>query len=129
VPVPEEPVQSTPTASLVQQLESFVAQAIAGDEAFQPLAAHARQLAQAAGEPQSESWIVAQQALSAAVAARRPVANAVGGIDAFGASRIVRVGGMGAADLKAIEAAAARVAAIDEREADAINQVQLRLNR
>ena len=129
LPVPEAPQQTAATLPLVQQLDSLVAQAVAGDEAFRPLVERAEALAQAAGPKPSESWIVAQQALSAAVAARTPVANAVGDIDALGAERIQRLGGIGAADLEAINAAAARVAEIDRREADAINRIQARVNR
>ena len=129
LPVPEAPQQTAATLPLVQQLDSLVAQAVAGDEAFRPLVERAEALAQAAGPKPSESWIVAQQALSAAVAARTPVANAVGDIDALGAERIQRLGGIGAADLEAINAAAARVAEIDKTEADAINRIQARVNR
>jgi len=127
VAVPEPHIPTTPTASLVQQLDSLVAQAVAGDQDFTPLAERARQLAEAAGPKESESWIVAQQALSAAVAARISVTSAVGDIDALGATRIQQLGGIGAADLKAIDAAASRVAEIDNREAAIIQQLQARL--
>src|SRR6476659_6887204 len=53
-----------------------------------PAIAHAEQLASAAGAPQSESWIAAQEALSAAIAARKPTATALGDIDALGASKL-----------------------------------------
>jgi hypothetical protein len=129
VPVPEPAIPARPTADLVQQLDSLVAQAVAGDQAFAPLAERARQLAEAAGPKESESWIVAQQALSSAVAARTPVTSAVGDIDALGASRIQKLGGIGAADLKAIDEAASRVAEIDGREAALIQQLQARLGR
>jgi hypothetical protein len=73
--------------------------------------------------------VVAQQALSAAVGARLPVTSAVADIDALGAQRVQILGGIGAADLKAIEAAAARVAEIDGHEAAAIDAVQKKLAR
>jgi hypothetical protein len=129
LPVPEPPSSSTPSPALVQQLEALVNQAIAGDQAFAPLASRADDLAIAAGEKESESWIAAQTALSAAVAARAPVAAAVADIDALGAQRIKALGGIGAADLKAIDAAAARVAEIDSREAAAIAAAQAKLAR
>jgi hypothetical protein len=127
VPVPEPAVQTETTAGLVSQLDSLVAQASAGDDAFRPLADNALRLAEAAGEKGSESWIVAQQALSSAVAARAPVARAVAEIDSLGAARIQKLGGIGAADLKAIQSAAARVAEIDDREASAIDRIQARV--
>jgi hypothetical protein len=129
LPVPDPPVSSTPTAGLVNQLDALVAQAVNGDSAFRPLAERAQQLASAAGAKESESWVVAQQALSAAVAARAPVTRAVGDIDALGAQRVQTLGGIGAADLKAIKAAAARVAEIDGREAAVIDQIQRQLSR
>lgn len=129
VPVPEPVLSTTPTPRLVEKLDSLVAQASAGDETFSPLAENARRLANSAGARESESWVVAQQALSAAVGARLPVTSAVGDIDALGAQRIQMLGGIGAADLKAIQSAAARVAEIDEREAAAISRIQALLAR
>jgi hypothetical protein len=129
VPVPEPVLPTTPTPALVEKLDSLVAQAVAGDGAFSPLIEHARELADAAGPKESESWVVAQQALSAAVGARLPVTSAVADIDALGAQRVQILGGIGAADLKAIEAAAARVAEIDGHEAAAIDAVQKKLAR
>jgi hypothetical protein len=129
VPVPEPVLPTTPTPALVHKLDSLVAQAVAGDEAFGPLAERARQLADAAGAKESESWVVAQQALSVAVGARTPVTTAVGDIDALGAQRIQALGGIGAADLKAINAASARVSEIDDREAAAVSAIQAKLAR
>lgn len=129
VPVPEPVLSTVPTAGLVEKLDSLIAQAAAGDQAFSPLIERARALADAAGAKESESWVVAQQALSAAVSARLPVTSAVGDIDALGAKRVQTLGGIGAADLKAIGAAAARVAEIDGREASAIDAVQKKLAR
>ena len=129
VPVPEPAISTQTSAGLVTKLDSLVAQAIAGDEAFRPLADNARQLAGGAGEKGSESWVVAQQALSAAVAARGPVTRAVAEIDALGAQRIKSLGGIGAADLDAIQSAAARVAEIDDREAASISASQALLAR
>ena len=129
VPVPELAIPTSPTGGLVQQLERLVAQAQSGDAAFRPLVDRARELAASAGPKESESWVVAQQALSAAVAARAPIASAVGDIDALGAQRIQKLGGIGLADLNAIDAAAAKVAEIDSREAAAIDETQRFLSR
>jgi len=129
LPVPEPVVSTIPNPALVHQLDSLVAQAVTGDHAFAPLAERARQLADSAGAKESESWVLAQQALSVAVAARTPVTAAAADIDALGASRIQQLGGIGAADLKAIDSAAARVDGIDEREAAAISAMQAKLGR
>jgi hypothetical protein len=129
VPVPEPHVSTVASAALVSQLNALVAQAVTGDENFRPLADKAEELAGAAGERGSESWVVAEQALTVAVAARTPVAGAVGDIDALGASRVQQLGGIAAADLKAINEAGARVAEIDDREAATIARLQALLNR
>jgi hypothetical protein len=129
MPVPEPAIPTNPAGGLVQQLERLVAQAQSGDAAFRPLVDRARELAASAGPKESESWVVAQQALSAAVAARAPIASAVGDIDALGAQRIQKLGGIGLADLNAIDAAAAKVAEIDSREAAALDGIQRLLSR
>ena len=129
LPVPEPVLPTTPSPALVQKLNSLVAQAVAGDATFAPLAERARQLADAAGPKESESWVAAQQALSVAVGARTPVTSAAGDIDALGAQRIQKLGGIGAADLKAINEAAAKVSAIDDREAATISAIQAKLAR
>jgi hypothetical protein len=124
VPVAEMIISPDVSFVLLEQLKVLVNQALAGDAAFQSAAANAERLAATAGPPQSESWIVAQQALSAAVAARAPVTGALGAIDALGAVRIQQSGGISAADMAAITAASARVAEIDAREAALIDRVQ-----
>jgi len=129
VPVPETIVSPDVSPAVAARLEALVAQAVAGDEAFRAAAERAEDLAGAAGPAQSESWIVAQQALSAAVAAREPVARAVGDIDSLGAESIAQKGGLSAADLAAIKAAAERVGEIDAREAAAIDRIQALLAR
>jgi hypothetical protein len=129
VPVPEPALSAAPSPALVEKLRSLVAKAVAGDQAFSPLIENARLLAASAGVKESESWVVAQQALSAAVGARLPVTSAVGDIDALGAQRVQTLGGIGAADLEAINAAASKVAEIDAREAAAIDEVQRLLSR
>lgn len=113
--------------ALASRLAQLVAQARNGDAAFQPAVAEADRLSAAAGAAQSESWISAQQALSAAVAARGPVVAAAGDIDALGANKLQVQGGLSPADLAAISQAGAEVGAIDDREAAAIKAIQSRL--
>ena len=112
---------------LANRLAQLVAQAREGEAAFAPAAARAEQLAAAAGAPQSESWIAAQEALSAAVAARAPTAHALGDIDALGATTLQVHGGLAPADLAAIRSAGAQVFAIDQRQAERIKAIQGRL--
>ena len=122
------PVNDRPVSpALAARLSEHVAQAQGGDAAFVPLAERAEQLASGAGAPQSESWTVAQEALSAAVAARGPTARALGEIDALGADAIQRHGGMSPADLDAVREAGERVAAIDRRQTARLDVIQRRL--
>ena len=127
LPVPGVVNDRPVTPALAARLSALVAQARDGDTAFSPLVERAEQLAGAAGSPQSESWVAAQQALSAAVAAREPTTRALGDIDALGANRLQTEGGLSPADLAAIQAAGAEVAAIDQRQAAVIGRLQARL--
>src|SRR5438128_10254624 len=81
VPV-ERPINDRPvTPALAARLSELVVQAHAGEEAFAPAVSEAERLAASAGAPQSESWTVAEQALSAAVDARGATASALGDTD------------------------------------------------
>ena len=113
--------------ALAARLAELVSRAHQGDAAFTTAAAEAQRLAAAAGAPQSESWILAQQALSRAVAAREPAARALGDIDALTQAQLARNGGIAPADFSAIEAAAADVAAIERRQAQTFDALQARL--
>lgn len=129
VPV-ERPINDRPvTAALAARLAELVAEARSGEAAFDSHASEAEHLAAAAGPPQSGSWVAAQQALSAAVAARAPTATAIGDIDALGANALHTQGGIAPNDLAAIQGAAAEAGALDQRQADRIKALQQRLGR
>ena len=115
--------------ALASRLAALITQAHAGDDAFKPAAAEADRLAAAAGERQSESWVAAQESLSAALAARAPTASALGDIDALGATRLQAQGGLAPNDLAAIRDAGAAVGAIDARQAETIAAIHRRLER
>lgn len=127
VPVRPEPVVGAPAPALAGRLAELVATARASDAAFGPAADQAERLASSAGAAQSESWIVAQQALSVAVAARRDAARALGDIDALGANALEERGGIAPGDLAAIEAAAAEVGAIERRQAARVDAIHQRI--
>lgn len=129
VPVPQAPVSTEASPALREQLDVLVASALAGEQAFQGAIGNAQRLAAVAGARESERWVVAQQALSAAIAARGQVTVAIGEIDALGAQWIQSRGGIEPANLAAIEAAAARVAEIDRRQAGTIDAIQQALAR
>jgi hypothetical protein len=124
----ERPMNARPVnAALAARLSDLVAQARSGDADFQPLAARAEQLAAAAAAPQSESWIAAEEALSAAVGARAPTTRALGDIDAIGGDKLQAQSGLAPSDLAAIEAAGAEVGAIDRAQAARVKAIQDRL--
>ena len=113
--------------SLASRLADLVAQARSGDAAFANAAADAERLAGSSGAPQSEGWMVAQEALTAAIAARAPTTMALAEIDSIGAMALQGQGGIAPNDLAAIKAASAEVGAMDQREADRIKALQQRL--
>jgi hypothetical protein len=125
---PARPINDRPVAAaLAAQLRALVAQAHDGDAAFGPAAAQAEQLAASAGPAQSEGWIAAQEALTAAIAARKPTALAEADIDAIAGSALQTKGGIAPNDLKAIKDAAAEVAVIARGQTDRIAAIQKRL--
>jgi hypothetical protein len=113
--------------ALAAKLAALVSQAREGDAAFQPVAANADRVTQNAGAPQSEGWIAAQEAVSAAIAARGPTARALGDIDAIGAVALQTNRGIAPNDLAAIQSAATEVGALDQRQAERIKALQQRL--
>ena len=125
---PASPINGRPVAAAIgAQLRTLVEQARAGDSAFEPAAADAERLVAAAGATQSESWIAAQQAVSAAIAARKPTALALADIDTLAAKALQTQGGIAPNDLKAIDAAAAEVSGISSHQTDRIKAMQQRL--
>jgi hypothetical protein len=127
VPV-TRPINDRPArAALAGRLAALVDQARGGAAAFDSAAAAAERLAAVAGAPQSESWIAAQEALTAAIAARRPTATALGDIDELGATALQAQGGLAPNDLAAVDRAAAEVASLDQRQAERVAAIQRRL--
>lgn len=122
-PINDRPV----TPGLAARLSALVDQAQSGNAAFDAAASAAERLASGAGAPQSESWIAAQEALTAAIAARRPTATAIGDIDEIGATALQTQAGIAPNDFAAIKSAAATVGAIDRRQAERVNAIQKRL--
>jgi hypothetical protein len=127
VPIPGDIVAGPADPALAARISELLAEVRSGDAAFQAAAVDVERLAGAAGPPQSESWIEAQQALSALVAARGPVAKATADLDGLAAARLAASGGILPGDLAALEAATAEAGAIGERQAAAIDRLQARL--
>ena len=127
VPV-NRPMNNRPvTPSLAANLAALVNQAQSGNAAFDSAVSEAARLAASAGAPQSEGWIAAEQALTAAIAARRQTATALGDIDALAATALQTQGGIAPNDLAAITNAQAVVGALDQRQAARVDAIQKRL--
>ena len=127
IPIPNEVPVGPADASLAAHLAALIDQAQAGDAAFQNVVGDAERLAAAAGKQQSETWIAAQQALSAAQSARAPTTHALGDIDEIASNALETQGGIPAGNLAAIQKAAAAVSAIDRNQSDRIDAIEKRL--
>ena len=111
--------------ALADRLRQAVAAAEAGERRFGDLRAAAERAERAAsGAAQgSESWVAAQLALSALVAARGPVRDASVAVEA-----LRQEPANGGSDARAaVDAAAARIDALDEAEAAAVTALSARL--
>jgi hypothetical protein len=127
VPV-ERPMNNRPVSgSLAANLSALIDQAQSGNTAFDSAAADAERLAGSAGAPQSEGWVAAQEALTAAIAARRQTATALGDIDALAATALQTQRGIAPNDLAAIKNAQSVVGALDRRQAERVDAIQKRL--
>jgi hypothetical protein len=127
VPV-DRPMNARPVdPGLAANLDRLIGQARAGNSAFASLIDSAERLSEVAGAPRSEGWIAAQEALTAAIAARRATATALADIDALGGDRLQAQGGMAPADVAAVQSAAEQVGALDSRQHERVEAVQRRL--
>jgi hypothetical protein len=129
VPIPGEVVLGPVDPALAARIAELMREVQAGDTAFNAATSEAEQLAASAGPAESESWIVAQEALSGLVAARAPVTRAAADLDALVAERLAASGGILPGDLAAIHLATAEVGAIGERHAETIDRLQRQLAR
>ncbi|WP_395001518.1 hypothetical protein [Sphingomonas sp.] len=124
LPVERALVERRLSGSVTARIADYLAAARAGEAAFRAMLGPAQRAAAAAGPAQSESWISAQQSLSALEAARAATPMALSDIDALAAAAVKASGGIGTSELAAIQAAAREAAAIDQaqrREIDALN--------
>jgi hypothetical protein len=72
------PMNDRPVSpALASRLLALVAQARSGNATFETVVSTAERLTATAGAPKSESWIAAQESLTAAIAARRMTKAAI----------------------------------------------------
>jgi len=124
VPIADTSGNLPASASLAAQLRRMIGEAQGTQGAADRAIAAAEASASRAGPRQSESWIAAQQLVSAAIAARYPVTRMLGDLDAL-TSRSVNT--LVPADLANVTAASEAISAIDRRQAERIDALQRRL--
>lgn len=129
LPIGSEPTLGPVDAILAARLSQLVAEGNAGAAPFDAQVDQARTLAEAAGPAQSESWILAQQAVSGLEGARARSTRALADVDAIAATRIQSGTGLTAADRRAVEAALAALRAVTDRQTWIIDQLAARLAR
>ena len=122
------PMNNRPvSAALAYRLAALLDQARSGNATFETAIAQAERLSASAGAPQSEGWIAAEEALTAAIAARKPTATALADIDDLAGNALQTQRGIAPNDLAAIRRAAAEAGAIDEQQATRVAAIQKRL--
>lgn len=127
VPIDPAPAPlGTPDPALVGRLADLEQQAQEEARRFGVLVPQAQSLARGSGPPQSESWIAAQQALTALEGAHGAITAIQTELDALAAERVAR-GTLVAADQAALEQAMAAVAAISDPQAAVIAEISRRL--
>jgi hypothetical protein len=129
IPIPDKVPSGPVDAALASKLDELVGMARAGAPQFDAQLADVERQAASAGPMASESWVVAQQALSELVEQFGVTTRAAAEIDELASSRVESQRWIRPADQQAIAAAAAEVAAIGEPQAAAIERLQQQLAR
>jgi hypothetical protein len=127
LPVERALVERPVAAGLTGRLTELLAEARSGEAAFRWALGAAHRAAAVAGPLRSESWIAAQEALSALEAARAPTPKALADIDALAGTEIKARNGIGADDLAAIRQAAAEAGALDAAQRGEIAALNARI--
>lgn len=127
VPIASDPSPGSVDPAISAALAEQLAAARGAVGAFDSLARRAETLAAVAGSRQSESWIAAQQALSALGAQHGITTSAAANIDAIASARIARTRWINPATREAIEAAAREVGVINERQTAILSRLGGRL--
>ena len=127
IPINPDPPFGALDPTLAARLAAAVERARSGVAEFERLGGAAEALAVGAGPAQSETWIAAQQALSAVVAQHGVTTRALADIDEYAASRIDEESWLVPANRVAIEAAAAEVGSIYRAQLASINRIGARL--
>lgn len=129
LPVADRSGELAADPAFVAAVAGLSARARAAASAAEPAIRRAEAQVGSAGARESESWIAAQQAVSAAIAERAAFARLLGDLDALIAQRVRGGGRLVPRDLAAAQGAAEELAAIDRRQSDTLAAMQRRLQR
>jgi hypothetical protein len=129
LPLPADPAPGPVDPALAASLNQLVSDGTEGGRAFDAAVGEAEAAANAAGPAQSESWIVAQQALSRLEATRAASTKALADVDSIATARVQAKGGMTRADLAAVDAASSQLRAVTDRQAQIVTAIAARLAR
>ncbi len=127
LPVERALLERAVGADMRDRLAILVGQARAGDATYRTALGPAERAAAAAGPSRSESWISAQQALSALEAARAATPKAMAAIDAIAGDAVANKGAIGASDLAAVRAAADEAGTLDRAQRATIARLSARI--
>lgn len=125
-PVPEAAPPVIADAQLRSEIEGLLNRARVGERDFAALLPRMEAAASAAGAQGGESWIAAQQLLSALEAARGTTSSALGRLDALLAERVLAQNEAGLAELQTAQQEVAALADAQQRQFD---RLQARINR
>jgi hypothetical protein len=125
-PVPEAAPPAVADAALQQEIATVIERAESGQRAFAALLPPAQSTAAAAGAEASESWIAAQQLLTALESSRTDTTAALARVDALISERVLAKSDAGLAEL---QAAAARIGALADAQQSSIDALKARISR
>lgn len=114
------PVAAPGSAAGTARLQAIDARIRAADAAFNAAAETARPRIAAAGPAGSESWVAAQEALSAVTAAQADLASAINDLDQLSRELVVSADPSAGADLTAAAALTTRAVDVQSEQAKAV---------
>ena len=127
IPVEHPIVKRGANLTLAAKLATLLNEAESGDTAFRAALGPAQKTVSAAGTARSESWITAQQQLSALESARAPTTRAAAAIDALAGDAVKADNGIDTDELSAIQRASQYADAMAARQAGEIAAMAARL--
>ena len=129
LPVPDRSATLPGDPALLAELGALRSRALQAAQQAEPALRTAASAAAASGPRGSESWIAAQQLVSAAIAARADFTAALGDLDRLLALRIRGRERLVPQDLAAAEALVAELGTIDRRQAGILDAAERQLQR